>query len=254
MEQKDIQLGAEYGYRERPRVRSPLDHVRVVERVRGKWRVEWIEPNGGLQDFVPSSCIVVPWKKRKGFLADEEAWQVLRAESAASWPGHQHPVDDAVSLVLEATGETLWCGRGGVLSGERDALERVATRARITLDTVAPAFQDGEGASHMPFTTALKIVRAFAAAEPSAVLAQIKVQETEISRFEREYDAPEMTQLHNRYLAGWALVREWAGFDAAVADQVKEIESTQENHSRLSLTLRRTGHDDLAGQLERMAR
>ena len=42
MEQKQIQLGAEYGYREKPKVHSSLEHVRVVERVRGKWRVEWI--------------------------------------------------------------------------------------------------------------------------------------------------------------------------------------------------------------------
>ena len=101
-------------------------------------------------------------------------------------------------------------GAGGVAfsQGELDALERVASRAGLTLQTVAPAFQDSEGGVHLPFATALKIVQAFASAEPSTVLPQISIGEAEIKRLEREYVAPEMTQLHNRYVAGWALVRE----------------------------------------------
>lgn len=63
-----------------------------------------------------------------------------------------------------------------------------------------------------------------------------------------------MTQLHNRYLAGWALVREWAGFDAAMATQEKEIDRLRRIIRDFELALRRAGHEELAGQLERMAR
>jgi hypothetical protein len=67
MEHRLIEPGAEYGYREKPKTQSVLEHVRVLERIRGQWRVEWIDPNPSLQDFVKSSSIVVPWKQRRAF-------------------------------------------------------------------------------------------------------------------------------------------------------------------------------------------
>jgi hypothetical protein len=254
VDQSQIQLGTEYAYRDKPLVRGSLEHVRVLDRVRGKWRIEWIEPNAGLQEFVSSKNIVVPWKNHKRFLAEERAWQLLREESSSTWPGHQDPVDDAVILVLEATGENIWCARYGVLSGEISALNRVASRAGIEIEIVAPSFKDSEGAVHLPFAKALKIAQSFAVAEPATVLAQVSAEESDIQRLEREYDSTEMTRLHIRSLAGWALVREWAGFDVAMSDQHKEVERLRRIIQDFELTLRRAGHEDLAKKLERLAR
>jgi hypothetical protein len=56
----DIVVGVEYGFRQKPRPANDLEHVRVLEKARSKWRVEWIDPNPGLTDYVTSGQIVVP--------------------------------------------------------------------------------------------------------------------------------------------------------------------------------------------------
>ena len=76
MFREDIIIGEEYGYREKPFQKGPMERVRIVDRVRSQWKVEWIEPNPGLQDFVRSNHLVIPWKERKAFLDDEASWGV----------------------------------------------------------------------------------------------------------------------------------------------------------------------------------
>ena len=138
MELKEIDVGQDYGYRESPRQRSPLQHVRVIERVRSKWKVEWIEPNPGLQDYVKSANLVVPWKGRRTFLRDEESWDRLHDACDREWPGHEHPLSEAVDTIFDSTGERISVGNRGELSGPPDALERVAQRAGIKLEIRVP--------------------------------------------------------------------------------------------------------------------
>jgi hypothetical protein len=214
----------EYGYREKPKRSSTMEHVQAIERVRGMWRVEWIDPNPGLQDFVASSNIVVPWKMRKAFLKEESDWQRLREASEASSPGHDHPVDDAVTTVLEATGDRIWGRSSGVLTGEPDALEHVGSRAEMILEIVPPALVGRDGKCHLLFERALELAQAFAKAEPGLVLAQISSEEAEMEQMARDRDSVQLRLMHNRYLAGWALARQWAGFDSAVETNAKEPE------------------------------
>jgi len=68
----NIHPGQEYGYRDSPKRRDDLQRVKVIEKVRAKWKVEWVEPNPGLQDYVKSVQLVVPWGKRRAFLKNEE--------------------------------------------------------------------------------------------------------------------------------------------------------------------------------------
>ena len=65
MQSFDIHPGQEYGYRDSPKRRDDLQRVKVIEKVRAKWKVEWVEPNLGLQDYVKSVQLVVPWGKRR---------------------------------------------------------------------------------------------------------------------------------------------------------------------------------------------
>jgi hypothetical protein len=231
-----------------------MAHVRVLERVRGQWKIEWIEPNPGLQEFVKSSNIVVPWKQRKAFLKEESNWQHLREASEATWPGPEHPVDNAVTSILEATGERVGCYRSGVLSGDADAFERISDRAHIPIEVRPPAYVDREGRIHVPFEQATAIAKAFAMSEPDVVLAYIASEEEEIEQMERASDGPMLLRLHNRYIAGWSLVRQWAGFDAARAEREKEVERLRRVISNFELELRRAGHTDLADILKRRAR
>ena len=87
MNQEEIIPGEEYGLREPPRPGIDLQHVRVVERVRpGRWRVEWIDPNPGLVDFVKSSNLIIPWKDRNRFLRDERDLEAITRMTEVAWP------------------------------------------------------------------------------------------------------------------------------------------------------------------------
>src|SRR5690606_38847820 len=61
MEQREIKIGGHYGLREHVRPGEPLQHVKVLERARRKWKVEWIDPKPGLTDYVRSNNRIVPW-------------------------------------------------------------------------------------------------------------------------------------------------------------------------------------------------
>ena len=53
MDKKQIEIGKEYALREPVKAGVEFQHVKVLDHVRGSnWRVEWIDPNPGLVDFV----------------------------------------------------------------------------------------------------------------------------------------------------------------------------------------------------------
>lgn len=222
---KDIVVGGEYGFRERARPGDHLDHVRVLEKARSKWRVEWIEPNPGLVEYAASKQLVVPWKERKGFLRDERNRDRLAAASLSAWPGHQHPVCSAVDEVLEATGEHLSTGNSGLLSCELDTLERVCKRAGIEVPAHPCGYRDRFGVHHLPFESALGLAQRFAAAEPGTVITSIEAAEhADEASLRDPYERSVLLSLMNERKAAYALVRQWAGHDAALASRDEEIE------------------------------
>ncbi len=131
MQAFEIHVGEEYGYRDTPKRADPLQRVRVLDHVRSKWKVEWIDPNPGLQEYVKSVQLIVPWSEHRDFLREEAGWTRLGDVCDRTWPGHDHPVTEAVQLVLDSTGEQAWVENMGAFSATPDGADRIATRARI---------------------------------------------------------------------------------------------------------------------------
>ncbi len=235
IEQRKIEIGREYGLREPAVAMAPLQHVRVLERVRpGRWRVEWLEPNAGLVGFVLSSNIVVPWAERDSFLRDEQRHQELLDDNRAHWLGHDHPLAGAVLTVLDSTGEVMQLTNAGILCCSPDALERVADRAGVSLS--GAGYRSRHHVYHLPFSAALELAKGFAAAEPLTVLRQAEVEERFDDAEAREPGNAFLVPVVNKHSAERALVRQWAGQDAAIAAREEEIE-------RLRQLLRRTVWD-----------
>jgi hypothetical protein len=251
MNQDDIQPGRDYGYRPNPRRHTDLERVNVIERVRRQWKVEWVDPNPGLQDYVKSANLVVPWNDRRPFLRDEQCSDRLLQSSEATWPGPEHPLTEAVDTVFAATGENLATGSCGALSVTRDALVRTADRARVDVPDSPPAFVDRHGTVHLPFDHALALAKAFAAAEPQSVLLQVDAIQREYEAEARDAGNAYIVPLVNRWRAGWALCRQWAGFDQALAERDAEIERLRRIIDDTRYELRRAGNDELAARLDR---
>jgi hypothetical protein len=103
----------------------------VLEHVRGrKWKVQWLEPNPGLVDYLESKHIVVRWKERKAFLRDEERDRQLRADNDRLEYQEDLPLSNAVYSVFDAVGDKELSFYRGVLSGPPPAIERLKERVR----------------------------------------------------------------------------------------------------------------------------
>jgi len=169
-----------------------------------------------------------------------------------TWPGNEHPLGDAVQVVLEASGEAgVWVDNQGAISGPADSLDRIAQRAGYELKTNPPAYIDRTGYAHHPFDVGVELAKAFAGAKPQTVLLTIETEEEQYSRESREIGNSYLVPLVQRWRAGWALCRQWAGFDQAIARREAEIERLRRIISDLQYDLRRAGHDELATKIER---
>jgi hypothetical protein len=248
----DIHTGQDYGYRDHPKRRDELQRVKVLEKVRAKWKVEWVEPNPGLQDYVKSVQLVVPWGKRRAFLKDEENWDLLVEACSRSWPGHDHPLSEAVDLIIDSTGEPGICvGNHGELTSRADTLGRVLQRSNLELVLEKPAFRGSDGELRLPFDSAVTLARAFAAAEPQTVLLEVETSERRYEQEAREIGNWHFVPLVQRWRAGWALCRQWAGFDEGLAQRDREIERLRRIIDDFGHELRRSGQDELAARLQR---
>jgi hypothetical protein len=254
MQAFQIEVGSEYGFRENPLRQAALQRVKVVDHIRRKWKVQWISPNDGLVDYVRSAQLVVPWQDRTTFLADESNWDRLKEACHQSWPGNSHPVSEAVDLIFDSTGEVVWVDNSGALCGPIDALERIGQRASWKVQLVSPAFIDRDETARFPFDIALDLARAFAKSEPQAVLWEVESLERKYEWDVRQLGNENLVPILNRLRAGWALCRQWAGFDVAIAQKDHEIERLRRILDDLRYDLRRNGHDELATKLDRKLR
>src|SRR3990167_8371340 len=102
----DIKPGAEYALLEARSPGAPLQHVRILQHVRGKkWKAEWIDPNPGLVEYVESQNLIARWKDRHSVLRDEERSQRLRQHNDALGYSEESPIARALSVVFDAAGE-----------------------------------------------------------------------------------------------------------------------------------------------------
>src|SRR5947208_2740159 len=157
----EIQPGEAYAIRE---IRTPgtaLQHIRILQHVRGsKWRAEWIDPNPGLVDYVESKNLIVRWKERKAFLRDEEAEKRLEEDNESQGYKADSPLDQAVGCVFESVGEKGLSFFRGVLSAPPDAVDRVKKRAGLEqAKSHSATYIDRFGTVHVCFAEALTIAQ-----------------------------------------------------------------------------------------------
>jgi hypothetical protein len=95
------------------------------------------------------------------------------------------------------------------------------------------------------------LAQKFCAAEPSTVLIGIEATEREwsarASRPGEEYLVP----LLNQYRASWAIIRQWTGYDPAIAEREAYIERLQRLVWDAIYALQRAGVDSEAAGLPR---
>jgi hypothetical protein len=248
-----IKPRTEYALREKLLRGAPFQRVRTIEHIRGnKWKVEWIEPNPGLVDYVKSGQLIVPWKDHRAFLKEEAAETNIREHNERRGYVKDSPPDDALSEIFEAMGERITYYRGQ-LTGAPEAIDRIKSRAGMeTGAKSSAAYTDREGVLHVPFDEALELGRAFCAREPQTVLVKIEAAESkwsqEVGHLGKEY----MAELLNDYGPAWALIRQWAGHDAAVAAREERIKRLERLVWDAVYALQRAKLDEEASRLRRV--
>jgi hypothetical protein len=224
VQKADIKPKSDYAFREKRGVGVPFQRVRILEHIRGnKWRAEWIDPNPGLIHYVESGQLMVAWKEHKAFLKEESDAERLREHNVRTGYQCDSAIDNALSEVFESVGDGISFYRG-TLRGTPEAFGRVRVRAGLAPEHNSMiAYVDRQKALHVPFDEALELAQKFCAAEPAAVLAKIEATEREWSEEGRRRGEEYLIPLLNKYRAAWALVRQWAGHDAAVAEREAHI-------------------------------
>jgi hypothetical protein len=202
--------------------------VRITEYIRGnRWKAEWIEPNPGLIHFVESGHLIAPWRELRGFLKKDAAAQRLPEHNEQQGCTQDSVIDSARHEVFENVGDHVSYYRG-ILSGPPDAIARVKTRAGIGPDQKTPtAYVDRAGVPKLPFDEALEIAQRFCAAEPAGVLADIEATERKWSLEASRPGEDHVVRLLNHHRASWALIRQWAGHDPAIAAREAHIRSLE---------------------------
>jgi hypothetical protein len=252
MLKSSIKPGIEYALREKRAPRGELQRVRIIEHTRGnKWKAEWIEPNPGLVHYVESSQLVALWKEHRAFLKEEENEARLKEESERNGYRNDSPVDRAMYEVFESVADGVNYYRG-TLSGEPEAIARVKARAGADPNMQSPfGYVDRGGKLRLPFGDAVDLARAFCGAEPSTVLISVEGTERDWGQKARTPGEGYMIGLLNEYRAAWALIRQWAGHDAGLAQRDAELQKAERLVWDAIYALQKAGLDKEAARLRR---
>jgi hypothetical protein len=140
----------------------------------------------------------------------------------------------------------------GTLSGAPEAIARVKVRAGVDAGQRSPfGYADLQGTLHLPFGEAVELACAFCAAEPATVLARVEGTEREWAHQARRPGEEYIIDLLNEYRAAWALIRQWAGHDAALAEREAEIQRLERLVWDAIYALQKGGLDREAAHLRR---
>jgi uncharacterized protein (UPF0335 family) len=254
MDSASLTVGKLYAFREKRQPGVPFLKVKLLAKVGrgGKVQVRFEDgPFPGLEEYVHTRQLVVPWGERQAFIRDEERLEQIKKAAAAYGDKAR---SDAVEAILESTGESSAWLSGNGLSMPRDAIERLARRAGLDGDPAKLdplGFQDRFGNIHLPPQGAEILARAFAAAEPETVLTYIEGEEEEMRA--RGYLPGERIyhQFLREYKPGFALARQWAGFTEEIEMLRKEIGRLQGLVHQAAADLRELGADTKAHRLLR---
>jgi hypothetical protein len=85
-------------------------------------------------------------------------------------------------------------------------------------------YVDRNGVIHCPYSEALELAKAFCFSEPNTVLLNIEATERKWTREASQPGEDYLLPLLNEYRAAWAIIRQWAGFDAVFAQKEAQIQ------------------------------
>jgi hypothetical protein len=252
MQKSEIKPGTDYAVREKRTPGTPLQRVKILELARGKkWKVKWIDPNPGLVDYIESGKLIVPWSEHRAFLRDEAAMLRMREHNAHHGYMGNSPLDRALESIFDDVKDDVRFEEGW-LGGTPEAIERVKTRARMDPLKQSPvSYVDRFGRVHLPFDEAVEVAKNFAGSEPQTVLVEVEATERkwaqEATRPGEEY----MAGLLNEYRAAWALIRQWAGHDAAISEREARIKAMERLVWDAVYALQKAHLDDEASRIRR---
>jgi hypothetical protein len=249
MTKEELKAGVECAFETSQSPDSPLQHIRLIERVRGRWKAEWIDPNPGQIGYAISKQIVSRWEDHEDFQRDKVFLAHLTKFNRSIGYMPESPIDQAIQEVFECTGEKISYS-DGVLSSSPEVLNRIFARAGATkYELKPPAYTDRKGDLKLPFDQALELAQSFCRTEPITVLTEVESAErqysSEASRPGEEYMIP----LLNSYRAAWALLRQWCHNDAFAAAREKEIITLVRLLWDAIYALQKAGADEEAARL-----
>ena len=139
-----------------------------------------------------------------------------------------------------------------MLSGAAEAVARVKERARLDVNKQSAAgYVDRAGRMQLTFGEAVNIAQALCAPESTAVLMNVEATERRWAREARTPGEEHMIGLLNEFGAAWALIRQWAGQDAAVAQRESEIQRLERLVLDAVYALEKAGLTRESGRLRR---
>jgi hypothetical protein len=254
MENHRLEIGRRYAYREKRGAGQPMIKVNLVDKVgrKGKVKIRFeAGPHPGLEEYVSSRQLVVPWGQRHAVLRDEKLAAALEAHAAQV---ADSALGEAASAVLESTGEPGGAADGTGTTMSEAELQRIIDRAGLTsppADLHRLAYRDRHGNVHLPLEATVKRARAFAAAEPDTVTAYLDDTAEELRL---RGNAPGERWWHS-YLRekapGYAIARQWAGLEQEAELLLKEIARLRALVSRAAYDLRDAGKTGKAQRLLR---
>jgi hypothetical protein len=255
MESAALEIGRLYAYRENPRGKGEMRKVKLVAKVGqgGKVRVRFEDgPHPGLEEYIRTANLIVSWGGRKTVLRDEE--RARRIDEHSRRLRSDPAIVEAVSSVLASSGEPSAGAAIGGISMPEAEVERIMRRAGIEGEATALhhlAFRNRHGDVEVPLDGAETLARAFAAAEPETVLMYLDDQESALKHRGYRPGDRYVHDLLRQYMPGWAVARQWAGFDQEVEQLRKEIGRLRGLVSQAAYDLRAAGADTRSRRLLR---
>lgn len=250
MEGHLLEIGRRYAFREKRGPGQPMLKVKLVDKVgrKGKVKVRFEEgPHPGLEEYVSTRQIVVPWGERNAVMRDErrEAALVEHARRVGD------PVlGEAASAVLESTGEPGAAAAAAGTSMSEGELLRIIDRSGLSTapsDLHPLAYTDRHGYVHLPLDATVALARAFAAAEPQTVVGYLDDQEEEMRLRGHQPGERWWHDYLREKSPGFALARQWAGLE-------QEAEMLRKEIARLRTLVSSAAYDLKAAGQERSAR
>lgn len=226
MEGHLLEVGRRYAYREKRGPQQPMLKVKLLEKVgrKGKVKVRFEDgPHPGLEEYVSTRQVVVPWGQRKAVLRDEQREAALAEHSRRTC---DPALGEAASAVLESTGEPGAAAAAEGTSMSESELQRILDRAGLATEPSelhALAYTDRLGYVHLPLEATVAVARAFAAAEPQTVVGYLDDQEEELRLRGNQPGERWWHEYLRERSPGFALARQWAGLEQEAEMLRKEI-------------------------------